>query len=272
MGHGVDFFKDYLLGSYRIYGSRINNQVLIPPSKILVDLAINYGWSKKKIIKINLPRWDRYSQVDHYFSGNITNNSILVMFTWRQTKRWYSYTEISEIYHQNIIKLLEDKNLHETLQKYNFTLYFSLHRLVNKKYIRKYDEAIQRIENLKFLKQNEISECLAKTNLVVSDFSSVIFDLMSRGKPFVIYIPDAEDKTIKTSYSNDYVKLIERMINGKIKFKNKCFSIKETVNKVISFIENIFEIEPELKKFYDKFHFKINNNTNEFIDYLIHLK
>ena len=272
VGHGVDFFKDYLFGSYRIYGSKINNQVLIPPSKILVDLAINYGWSKKNIIQINLPRWDRYSQVDYYFSGNITSNSILVMFTWRYTKWWYGFREISEIYHQNIIKLLENSELHKTLQKYNLTLYFSLHRFVNRKYIRKYDEAIQRIDNLKYVKQNELSECLAKTNLVVSDFSSIIFDLMSRGKPFVIYIPDAEDVTIKKYYTNDYIKLIEQMINGKIKFKNKCFSIKETVDKVISYIENKFEIEPELKEFYDKFHFKTNNNTNEFIDYLINLK
>jgi CDP-glycerol glycerophosphotransferase (TagB/SpsB family) len=272
VGHGVDFFKDYLFSHYRIYGSKINNKVLIPPSQVLVDLAINYGWKDENIIKINLPRWDRYSQVDYYFSGNITSNSILVMFTWRYTKWWFGYRDISDLYHENIIKILENTKLHKTLEKHKMTLYFSLHRYVNRKYMTKYDEAIQKVENLQYVKQNELSECLAKTNLVVSDFSSIIFDLMSRGKPFVIYIPDAEDKTIKKSYTNDYIKLINNMKSGKIEFKNKCNTINETVDKIISYIDNNFKLEPDLKKFYDSFNFKIKNNTNEFIDYLINLK
>ena len=55
----------------------------------------------------NLPRWDRYSNIDHYFSENITSNSILVMFTWRYTKWWDGFRDISDLYHENIIKLLE---------------------------------------------------------------------------------------------------------------------------------------------------------------------
>ena len=272
VGHGVDFFKDYLFGYYRIYGSKINNKILIPPSKVLVDLAIKFGWEKRNIIQINLPRWDRYSQVDYYFSGNITSNSILVMFTWRYTKWWLGFRDISELYHENIIKLLENTKLHETLEKHNMTLYFSLHRLVNRKYVPKYDVAIEKVDNLKYVKQNELSECLAKTKLVVSDFSSIIFDLMSRGKPFVIYIPDAEDKNIIKTYTNDYIDLIQNMKNGKIQFKNKFDTVEETVEKIISYIENDYKIEPDLKEFYDSFNFKIKNNTNEFIDYLIKLK
>ena len=272
VGHGVDFFKDYLFSHYRIYGSKINNKVLIPPSKVLVDLAINYGWKDENIIKINLPRWDRYSKVDYYFSGNITSNSILVMFTWRYTKWWFGFRDISDLYHENIIKILENENLHKALEKHNMTLYFSLHRLVNRKYMAKYDEAIQKVENLQYVKQNELSECLAKTNLVVSDFSSIIFDLMSRGKPFVIYVPDAEDKSIRRSYTTDYIKLINNMKSGKIEFKNKCNTVEETIDKIIYYIENNYKLEPELKKFYDSFNFKTENNTNEFIDYLINLK
>ena len=272
VGHGVDFFKDYLFGNYRIYGSRINNKILIPPSKILVDLAVKRGWNEKDIIKISLPRWDRYSQKNYYISGNITSNSILVMFTWRYTKWWEGYRNISELYHENIIKILENEKLHETLIKHNMTLYFILHRYVNQKFVYKYDDVINKIDNLKYLQQNQLSECLAKTNLVVSDFSSVIFDLMSREKPFVIYIPDAEDKEIYRFYTPDYIKLIEQMKRGKINFKNQCKTIEETVNKIIKYIENGFKLEPDLKNFYAKFNFKIQNNTNKFIDYLMKLK
>ena len=272
VGHGVDYFKDYLFGDYRIYGSKINNKVLIPPSRVLINLALKWGWEKNDIIKINLPRWDRYSNIDHYFSGNITSNSILVMFTWRYTKWWDGFRDISDLYHENIIKLLEDPDLLDALKQKNMTMYFSLHRYVNGKYLYRYEKAIKNIENIKKLKQNEISECLAKTNLIVSDFSSIIFDIMSRDKPFVLYVPDENDPTLYKYYTDDYINLIKDMKSGRIKFKNKCNTIKETVNMIIKYINNNFEIEPDLKKFYKSFNFKTNNNSIEFVEYLTNLK
>ena len=272
VGHGVDFFKDYLFNNYRIYGSKINNKILIPPSPKLVDIPIEHGWSEENIIKINLPRWDRYSNVDYYFPGNITNNSILVMFTWRFTRWWYGYKDLSDKYHENIINILENKKLNKVLNKKNMTLYFSLHRFVNRKYLKKYDEIIENNIHIEYVKQNQLSECLAKTNLVLSDFSSIIFDLMSRGKPFVIYVPDAEDEKIENIYTKDYVRLINDMKNDKIKFKNKCETLEETVDKIIKYINNDFKLESDLEKFYKSFNFKIQNNSNEFIDYLINLE
>ena len=271
VGHGVDFFKDYLFEPYRIYGSKINNKVLIPPSKVLVDLAVRKGWEEENIIQINLPRWDRYSNSNYFLSGNITSNSILIMFTWRYTKWWMGYQELSEMYHANIVNLLEDEELGEALTKKNMTLYFTLHRYVNRRFLKRYNEAINKTSYLKFLNQNEISECLSKTNLVVSDFSSVIFDLMSRDKPFVIYVPDENDKNINKLYTGDYIRLIQDFRKGKITFANKCESVKQTVAKIISYINNNFQLEPKLKDFYKSFNFKTKNNTNEFIDYLINL-
>ena len=271
VGHGVDFFKDYLFEPYRIYGSKINNKVLIPPSKVLVDLAVRKGWEEENIIQINLPRWDRYSNSNYFLSGNITSNSILIMFTWRYTKWWMGYQDLSEMYHANIVNLLEDEELGEALKKKNMTLYFTLHRYVNRRFLKRYNETINKISYLKFLNQNEISECLSKTNLVVSDFSSVIFDLMSRDKPFVIYVPDENDKNINKLYTGDYIRLIQDFRKGKITFANKCESVKQTVAKIISYINNNFQLEPKLKDFYKSFNFKTKNNTNEFIDYLINL-
>ena len=78
---------------------------------------------------------------------------------------------------------------------------------------------------MKYIQQNTIFKCLKKTDLVVSDFSSIIFDLIYRRKPYIIYIPDANDKNIKGKYKKVYVQLIESMKNGKIKFENRFFNI-----------------------------------------------
>ena len=52
----------------------------------------------------------------------------------------------------------------------------------------------------------------------------------------------------------------------------KCDTIEETIDKIIKYIKNGFKLEPDLQEFYSQFNFKTHNNTNEFIDYLIHLK
>ncbi len=257
---------------FRIYGRGLNDKILIPPSIVLIYIASKLGWQEEDIIKINLPRWDRYSNIEYYFSGNIKSNSILVMFTWRYTKWQNGFNDISDLYHENIIKLLEDPDLLEALKQKNMTMYFCLHRYVNGKYFSRYVKVIKNIENIRFLKQKEISECLAKTNLVVSDFSSIIFDIMSRDKPFVLYVPDENDPTVEQYYTNDYINLIRGMKIGKIKFKNKCNTIKETVNMIIKYINNNFKIEPDLKEFYKIFNFKTNNNSIEFVEYLTNLK
>ena len=121
---------------------------------------------------------------------------------------------------------------------------------------------------IKYINQNEISECLSKTSLIVTDFSSIVFDIIYRRKPFIIYIPDSDDPNIKKIYSRDYYELIESMINGTIYFENKYFNITEAINKIIYYINSNFTIEPYLERFYDSFGFKSRNDINTFIDYL----
>ena len=82
-------------------------------------------------------------------------------------------------------------------------------------------EILNKNKNIKIIEQNDLAECLSKTSLVVSDFSSVIFDLMYRGKPFVMYIPDGDEPNLNRIYSNDCVDLIQRMNNSAFKCSRK---------------------------------------------------
>ena len=105
----------------------------------------------------------------------------------------------------------------------------------------------------------------------MSDFSSIIFDLIYRKKPFIIYIPDANDPEIKNLYKKNYYELIESMKNGSIEFENKYFEINETVNKIIYYINNNFKLEPKLEDFYKSFQLKNIDFINKFINYLKNL-
>ena len=268
VGHGVSFFKYFLYKPNNCYGNKLFHKILIPPSKKLISVAINNGWKEEDIIKINLPRWDKYNNLSLYLNDDsslIKNNSIFVMFTWRQFK---NKKYLSSYYFRNIFNLINNKKLNLNLKNKNISLYFSLHHKLNS-----FINIFIKNRNIHFLDENLISECLSKTNMVVSDFSSIIFDSIYQHKPFIIYIPDANDPIIKDIYDNNYYEVIEFLKTGKIVFKNKFFELEEAINKIIYYINNNYNLENEMKEFYDSFELnKRKNNTIDFINYIINIK
>ena len=273
VGHGVCFFKDYLFSNGRIYGPDMNDKVLIPPSVPLISIALKFGWKLENIIKINLPKWDKYDGINkeiiENYINNITNNSILIMFTYRMTRIAWNLN-MSKYYFENITKLIFNERLKKELKENNITLYYSMHRMVNPGYQKKYKETLDSHDFVKLLPSSALSECLSKTNLVITDFSSILFDLMYRDKPFIIYLPDADDPLVDELYTPDYIDLIHRMNNRKFNITNICNNVEETVDKIIFYIKNKFVIDTELKKFFDYIGIKHNgSNIQKFIDYLI---
>ena len=272
IGHGVCYFKDYLYKENRLYGSKKNDKILIPPSKKFILMAKKHGWKDENIIKINLPRWDKYNNEilsNLNLQSKFKTQSMLFMFTWRNIK---PKKDISSYYIENIITLLTNTNLTEILNKNNISLYFTFHRYIIDKYKIKYIETISKNKYIKYIEQNDISDCLSKTSLVVSDFSSIIFDMMYRRKPFILYIPDANDPDIRNIYFKDYSQLIESLKNGTFYFENTFFDINSVVEKIIYYINNNFNIEQNLTKFYNSFELKKGKNINYFIKYLVNLK
>ena len=267
IGHGVCYFKDFLFTENEIYGIKRNNKILIPPSKKLISVAQKYGWKDEDIIKINLPRWDEYEKnYDKLINnGKLKTNSIFIMFTWRYIKE---NKTISHYYNDNITKLLTNKYLIKELNKYNITLYFTLHRIILNQYKNLYENITNASKYLQFINQNEISECLRKANLVVSDFSSVVFDLIYRRKPIIIYAPDIDDPKINDIYLDCYYNTLMLLKNNTFNFKNLYLNVDETINKIIYYIKNNFKIEKKLEKFYDSFKLKRGKNINKFINYL----
>ena len=225
---------------------------------------------KKNIIDMNLPKWDKYNDyniVSININQTIRNNSIFMMFTWRDLKR---HKVISIHYFKNILSIIQDNILNKALEDNNIILYFSFHHLLNN-YINNYKTKLEINHNIHIINSNDISECLFQTNLVVTDFSSIIFDFMYQRKPFIIYIPDANDNQIENIYIRNYYELIQSLKNETIEFENKFFSVNETIEKILYYINNKFILDQKLKQFYDSFNLKKKNYTDEFINYIINL-
>ena len=90
LGHGPSYFKSFLYNDYLNY--KRFDKMVIPPSNRFISIAKKYGWKDEDIIKMCLPRWDNYNDVEDYTSHNDSaylnpNKSIFLMFTWRRLKQ-----------------------------------------------------------------------------------------------------------------------------------------------------------------------------------------
>ena len=257
LGHGVNYFKPFLYKEY--YGCNRYNKILLSSEKT-ISLAKLYGWQEKNIIKIGLPKWDLFNIYSHNMKHNQKEKCIFMMFTWRNLRK---RKKISPKYFNNILKILYNLKLNRLLSSKNITLYFSLHHnLLNKR------KLIKEKKNIKYINQEDILACLIKCDLVISDFSSIIFDYMYRKKPIIIFIPDSEDKSLNKLYDEDYFNIINGLKNNSIEFENKFFKVSDTINKIEYYILNDFHLEAELKSLYEQFNLTGKNNINRFIEYV----
>ena len=261
IGHGVSFFKYYLYKYY--YGPQNFDKLLIPNSKKLISVPLKYGWKEENLIKLNLPRWNKYDirckSINKY--ETIESNSIFIMFTWRELKK---YGNISLFYINNIIKLINNEKLINHILLNNLTIYFSLHHMIHK-----YQNLFNFSNNVKYIEENKIAECLSKTQLVVTDYSSIIFDMIYRRKPYIIFIPDLKDPLIKYNYKDFCYNIIKNLTLNDFDFQNIYFDISSTVNKINYYIDNNFELDMKLKDFYEEFNFTNGNSINELINYCL---
>lgn len=113
-----------------------------------------------------------------------------------------------------------------------------------------------------------IAEYIEKSNLLITDFSSIIFDFIYQRKPAIIYIPDYNDNLISIIYKKTYYELIQLMKNRTIQFENQFFDIDSVINKIIFYLKNNFKLDKKLELFYDSLNLTQNNNIYEFIKYL----
>ena len=268
--HGVCYFKYFLYSENKCYGIKRIDKILIPPIDIVIELIKKYGWKDKDIISMNLPRWDKYNIIYSNSSSGIyeiyENKYILLLFTWREINK---HKQISNFYFKNIDNLINNNLLIKVLQKKNITLYYTFHHKINNYNF--YNLSKKEKNLIKPIKEKNISNYLNKASLVITDFSSIIFDLIYRRKPFIIYIPDSNDESNKDNYNYNYYELIELLKNDTIKFYNKYFELNEAINKIIYYINNNFQLEPKLIDFYNKLGLKYDTNINKFISYLQNL-
>ena len=263
LGHGVTYIKSYLYNDY--LSPKRYNKILLPPSKRIINLALNAGWKEENIIQIGYPKWDNYelhaTKKSSYEFSKRKERSIFMMFTWRKLKIGKN---TSILYYNNIFNLFNDAEINKQLYLNNIKLYFCYHHTLKEKKI----IDIGNNTNIRFILQNEISILLKNSSLIITDFSSILFDAIVQKKPLILFIPDGLDPNIQDIYTYEYYETITKIKNGDIYLGEVFFDLNKVIDKIIYYINNNFVLEREKLKFFKQFNLKNFGNTNKFINYI----
>jgi CDP-glycerol glycerophosphotransferase (TagB/SpsB family) len=217
--HGINYFKTELFKTY--YGRNRYHKIVISTSEKIISIAIDNGWEDNDLIKICFPKWDKFDILKKKPKSD-KNISIFLFFTWRiWNKNITEEMKIKSVYFQNIIKLMNNTFLLDLLNDRGIFIIFCLHHMLEI-----YENNFKfNNNNVKFIKQNEIFKYIAKSSLLITDFSSIIFEFIYQKKPYIMFMPDSDDPSLNTFYIENYSNLIHNLKNDSINFMNKFFDI-----------------------------------------------
>lgn len=191
-----------------------------------------FGHEENKIILTGLPRFDNL----HNFKTD--KKLILIMPTWRArftmaSKRERLDNDFSHsIYKKKWEELLNNERLKDLMNSQNIKVMFFLHRDMQP-FIDSFEVYNNNIEMVKWEKY-DIQEVLKSAALMITDYSSVFFDMVYMKKPVIFYQFDYEEFRAR-----DYKK-------GYFDYKNNdfsdwCSTCDDVMDVLVQYISNGFK-------------------------------
>ena len=217
------------------------------------DVLLNYGYGEGTVYT-GLARFDNYFDIK-------LKPQILVMPTWR---RGADDIDIKESdYFKYWTSFLNNKKLSLFLTANNLKLYFYIHP-VFQKYINFFQTTCPNIIIANFEKF-DVQKLLIESKLLITDYSSILFDFAFMKKPALYYQFDRE-----TYYNNHYKK--GYFSYDKDSFGFVCMTEESLINRIIESFNNNFVFPIEFLNNFNKFFvLRDNNNCKRIFEAIIKL-
>ncbi len=247
--HGMIFLKEsiFLTGYMNI--SKFDKTLVSSPTE--KQIFNKYGWSDDMLIQCGMPRWDLLPKKPAQ-----PQKKILFMFTWRQLNN-VNFEE--SLYKKNMLSLLNNGELQEYLKQNNIKLYFAPHHALM------YEMKINCVPNnpnIEIIDTGNISQYIRECDCLITDLSSVAFDFLFQGKPVILYVLDL---------GCPHLSRCERESLDKFKYKkylipNVVFTEQDAINKIKYYVQNNFELEPDVQKQCNDFFYTRSNIRQQLIE------
>lgn len=223
--------------------------LVIAPSEFEKQMIINdWGFDESEVEATGLARWDGLRDK----TNEIDYKQIFFMPTWRTWMDGMDRDKFKESeYFIKYNEFLSSEKLHKMLEENDIKLKFFIHPKF-RDYVDLFEISSPNIEKFGFL-EAPIDEMIMKSSLMISDYSSVIWEMFYLEKPCVFFQFD-KDKYLE--YEGAYMDLDNDL------FGDVAYDTDNLLEVIKYYIENDFEEKQnfaELRKEY--FTFRDNHNS-----------
>lgn len=151
-----------------------------------------YGYDRQEIVVTGLARWDALKDKSK------GKRQILFMATWRNYLDEATEEEfVQSRYFKTYLALLKSEQLKKLLKDYDANLKFYVHNKF-KEYAKDFLEQLgttgdEPVVSVMTFEDMPLNELMMESNLLVTDYSSVSFDMFYQNKPVVFYQFDSKE-------------------------------------------------------------------------------
>jgi len=207
----------------------------------------HFHYSDNDIITTGFSRWDYLE--DH----SKESKEILLMPTWRN---WLDDVPdekfIRSDYFINYSNLLNSDRFQRMLLTNNITLNFYIHP----KFMQYIDQFVSKCPNINIIRFGElpVNKLLMRSRLLITDYSSVSWDMYYMGKPVIFFQFDIDKYNF---YHGSYLDMDKDL------FGDRVFTIDELINVLKEYIGNEFKAKPEFQAQRKEFFQYIDKNNSQ---------
>ena len=242
--HGAGAFKKFGFSELSSKGVKYNknqyhsiNLLTVSSDKIIDIYQEAFGIEKEKIKNLGIPRADIFFKeneklkVKEKFFNEYPElkNKKIIMYapTFRDNDKGNFNLKLD-------IKLMKEK-----LEKLGYVLFLRLHPSIKKD-----DISVDNIFSYDFSKYEQVSDLLIVSDILISDYSSIIFEFSIMKKPILFYSYDVEEYIKDRGFYYNYYEFIPNKIN---------YTTEEVINSIINKEWDLERIEKFAKYFFNPF-------------------
>lgn len=251
--HGIT--QNDVSGWLNRYNQNIFGLVAAAKPEYKAFISDHYGYSKKQVWLTGFPRFDRlYHDEKKWITVMPTWRKYLVGKVDRKTGIWEPINSFKDSgYFQFYNELFNSDKLLEALDLYGYKLKVFLHPNMQV-----YAKEFHRNSKVEFLASDTSYRLIyANSNLILTDYSSTIFDFAFLRKP-VLYCQFDKETFYGGNHHTTEIGYFDYERDG---FGEVTYNLEDTINILIKYVKNGCIIKDEYKNRIDNF-FAFNDHNN----------
>ena len=205
---------------------------VVSTNKEKQTIVENFEYEPDEVINTGLPRWDVLKDKSQ------GKREILIMPTWRNWLDSVPDKDFEESdYFRHYMGLLNSERLNQILEKYDLEVNFYLHAKFQE-YADTFKSISKRIHLISF-GEVAVNEMLMRCRMLITDYSSVCWDILYQDKPSLFYQFDIE------KYNEAHGSYIDMETEL---FGDRAATQEQLLDYLEETVQNDFHLKPEYEK------------------------